>query len=433
MIGSQLAMPIIVLNMGGEMIYILNQRLQAQNIPEEKSRKVLGDVIRTMYTPAFMGELFKAQEIYTTASTKQIFEKLAHSSIMRLNKNSMDKLYDLMTMGVKYQLLACKSPHQYLQVTLNHLDTLIDLVKMDGVTELVQVAISKSIELYSRLSNGNWLLLEQALLKFFQDKKTKVSLFLQQELQATNGALILNNAGSLPFGTEVPGRIRYYENDKVVKEGAFPCDLADDCFVSDTVLDSSLSVGRNIYQKSSDVTSGTQAAGKGAKTTPGDKSEKSSTPPSSASIQAAEAFIRQNSKHSSANAAADSKSSSNDEPQRKINSQRSAKAELTMLADLLGVSSSANVKAAEKSGEIKPFKINLFPNQGFSAKPEDAKGGGADFGGDMLVIDIDARADAKTMEGYMQELDWRDLEDDAKADGKDDEDDDLLALMDNAK
>lgn len=114
-------MPLLVLNMGGEMIYILNQRLQAQNIPPEKARKVLGDVVRTMYTPVFLDELFKPQEIYTVASTKQIFDKLAHSSIMRLNKTSMDKLFDLMTMGVKHQLLSCKCPQQFLQVRTDHL------------------------------------------------------------------------------------------------------------------------------------------------------------------------------------------------------------------------------------------------------------------------------------------------------------------------
>lgn len=46
-----------------------------------------------MYTPLFLEELFKPQEVYSAAATKQIFEKLAHSSIMRLNKTSMDKLY----------------------------------------------------------------------------------------------------------------------------------------------------------------------------------------------------------------------------------------------------------------------------------------------------------------------------------------------------
>jgi hypothetical protein len=36
---SLFAMPFLVFNLGGEMIYILEQRLQAQNISQEKSRK----------------------------------------------------------------------------------------------------------------------------------------------------------------------------------------------------------------------------------------------------------------------------------------------------------------------------------------------------------------------------------------------------------
>lgn len=35
--GSEQAMPILIINMGGEMLYILEQRLQAQAIVEEKS------------------------------------------------------------------------------------------------------------------------------------------------------------------------------------------------------------------------------------------------------------------------------------------------------------------------------------------------------------------------------------------------------------
>ena len=105
MAGSLHTMPLIVLNMGGEMTYILNQRLQAQSVQDEKAKKVLQDVVRAMYSPIFIDELFKPQSMYSTSSTKQIFEKLAHSSIMRLNKSSMDKLYDLMCMGFKYQII----------------------------------------------------------------------------------------------------------------------------------------------------------------------------------------------------------------------------------------------------------------------------------------------------------------------------------------
>jgi len=45
-------------------------------------------------------------------STRQIFEKLAHSSIMKLNATSMSKLFDLMLMGFKYQVLSVTSPDE---------------------------------------------------------------------------------------------------------------------------------------------------------------------------------------------------------------------------------------------------------------------------------------------------------------------------------
>ena len=98
------AMPLVVVNMGGEMVYILAQRLTAQNVPADKSKRVLQDVIRTMYNKMFIEELFRPQDVYSMQATRQIFDRLAHSSIMRLNESSMDKLFDLMAMGFKYQV-----------------------------------------------------------------------------------------------------------------------------------------------------------------------------------------------------------------------------------------------------------------------------------------------------------------------------------------
>lgn len=44
-----------------------------------------------MYNSKFIAELFRGQDVYSMQSTRQIFDKLAHSSIMRLNESSMDK------------------------------------------------------------------------------------------------------------------------------------------------------------------------------------------------------------------------------------------------------------------------------------------------------------------------------------------------------
>ena len=43
------------------MLYILDQRLQAQKISSEKCAKVINDIIRTMIASSFVEELFKHQ------------------------------------------------------------------------------------------------------------------------------------------------------------------------------------------------------------------------------------------------------------------------------------------------------------------------------------------------------------------------------------
>ncbi|CAB1105887.1 unnamed protein product [Ectocarpus sp. CCAP 1310/34] len=139
--GMKLVLPMVVLNMGGEMVNILHQRLNAQNVVEDKRTAVLRDVISTMYARQFVEELFKPQDMYSEKATKEVFYKLAHSSIMRLNESSMSKLFDLVTMGVKYQVLSCAQPQQLLQVTLNHLETIKQMVphlasRVDAVIEV---------------------------------------------------------------------------------------------------------------------------------------------------------------------------------------------------------------------------------------------------------------------------------------------------------
>ncbi|KAF6208539.1 hypothetical protein GE061_016997 [Apolygus lucorum] len=116
-------LPFLFINLGGEMMYILDQRLRAQNIAVEKAKKVINDIVRIMYNPRFMEELFKPQEIYNKAALKSLFHDLAHASIMKLNATSMDKLYDLMTMVFKWQVFSASHPREMILITLNHMDS----------------------------------------------------------------------------------------------------------------------------------------------------------------------------------------------------------------------------------------------------------------------------------------------------------------------
>jgi S-adenosylmethionine synthetase len=98
--GYSVCSPVVIINMGVEMIYILDQRLKAQNIDIVKARKVLNDVVRTMFAASFVDQLFDSQKMFSVQFTRQIFDKVAHSSIMKLNETSMNKVLQPLTPAV---------------------------------------------------------------------------------------------------------------------------------------------------------------------------------------------------------------------------------------------------------------------------------------------------------------------------------------------
>ncbi|XP_062049248.1 protein OSCP1 isoform X2 [Lepus europaeus] len=186
-------LPLLFLNLGGEMLYILDQRLRAQNIPGDKARKVLNDIISTMFNRKFMEELFKPQELYSKKALRTVYDRLAHASIMRLNQASMDK--------------------DVLLVTFNHLDAIKGLIR-DSPTILHQVdeTFRQLMEVYCGLSAGEFQLIRQTLLIFFQDLHIRVSIFLKDKVQNSNGRFVLPVSGPVPWGTEVPGLIRMFNH-----------------------------------------------------------------------------------------------------------------------------------------------------------------------------------------------------------------------------
>ncbi|XP_014114070.1 PREDICTED: protein OSCP1 isoform X3 [Pseudopodoces humilis] len=186
---SARTLPLLFLNLGGEMLYILDQRLRAQSIPGEKARKVMNDIITTMFNKKFMEELFKPQDLYSKKALRTVYDRLAHASIMRLNQASMDKLYDLMTMAFKYQVLLCPRPRDILLVTFNHLDAIKDFISdSPGILNQVDETFRRLIE---------------------------VSIFLKDKVQNSNGRFVLPISGPVPWGTEVPGLIRIFNHKGV--------------------------------------------------------------------------------------------------------------------------------------------------------------------------------------------------------------------------
>ncbi|KAK6187781.1 hypothetical protein SNE40_005731 [Patella caerulea] len=220
---SMKTLPLLFINLGGEMVYILDQRLRAQNIPELKSSKVLHDIVSTMFNKRFMDELFKPQTLYSKKAMRTVFDRLAHASIMRLNAASMDKLYDLMTMAIKYQVSLCLRPKDILLSTLNHMDAIRNYIEgAPNIRQQVDHIYRMLIETYVPMSPGECHLMRQTLMHFFQDMHIRVSIFLKDKVQSNNGRFVLPTSGQVPWGSEVPGVIRLFSEDGRTKNVEFP-------------------------------------------------------------------------------------------------------------------------------------------------------------------------------------------------------------------
>ncbi|KAI2653121.1 Protein OSCP1 [Labeo rohita] len=194
---SQRTLPLLIINLGGEMIYILDQRLRAQDENDDKTQRVMNDIVGTMFNKAFLEELLRPQDLYSHRALRTVLTRIAHASIMRLNLASMDKLYDLMTMAFKYQIALCPRPQDLLLITFNHMDTIKELVKDNP-------------SLVNQINEAQRQLIE-------------VSIFLKENIQNPNGHFVLQTSGPVPYGFEVPGLIRWFNaKGREVRRTRFP-------------------------------------------------------------------------------------------------------------------------------------------------------------------------------------------------------------------
>ena len=200
-----MSMPVIINCLGGEMIYILCSRLKAQSITQEKSIRVLKDIGNLLYNKKFQNDLYYHTKPNKHQEVKSIFETLAHSSIMRLNATSMNKLFELMLMTLKLQVLRTRYAEEIYQVTLNHFICVIEILKSiipddNDLIDMVQNSMDNFINVYRKLNPYDYIVLKSVVLRFLQGKNVKVSIFIQESLQDSNSIIYLPmNEVSPPF------------------------------------------------------------------------------------------------------------------------------------------------------------------------------------------------------------------------------------------
>ncbi|XP_014472177.1 PREDICTED: protein OSCP1-like [Dinoponera quadriceps] len=175
--------PILYLNMGGEMLYVLRQRLKAQRIDVGKTIQVLDDVTAALLNPKILSSIFEETPMIGVPQLRSTLERVALSSIMKLDKSSMDKLFDLMIMMVKYQLTAATGPREVILITLNHIDAMRDMVSDVNAQKCVTLVHQMIVDFYGCVTFDEVWSARQSCLKELELYSVRVSILLRRGLQ----------------------------------------------------------------------------------------------------------------------------------------------------------------------------------------------------------------------------------------------------------
>lgn len=145
---------------------------------------VLNEILSTLANRPFITDMFsRSVGLDSQLTVKSLLEKIVHSSIMRLGSSSIDKLYELIFMSVKYQMFTATEPQQLFDITLAHIESWSLMTDDPEILLQIQHAQSLLISTYKNLSAWTWMDIRNSLLNYLLPNKTRVTIFLKRGYQ----------------------------------------------------------------------------------------------------------------------------------------------------------------------------------------------------------------------------------------------------------
>ncbi len=106
--------------------------------------------MEAIFKTRFVQGVLAAQEPMPVVALREVFRKQAHSSIMKLDSTSMEKLLFLIIMTLKKEFFLSSSPLELYSVTKGNLHTLSLNVEGTAAEKTVQTVL----ELFSKTAAG---------------------------------------------------------------------------------------------------------------------------------------------------------------------------------------------------------------------------------------------------------------------------------------
>nr|NP_610731.2 organic solute carrier partner 1 [Drosophila melanogaster]AAF58577.2 organic solute carrier partner 1 [Drosophila melanogaster] len=185
----------ILVNLGCEMLYVIDQRLKAQQIAQDKSVQVIHDVTSVLLEPKFIDSLLNGSkhnsaQLLTAEHCKFMLNDIATCSLMRLDEQSMSKLWNLMTMVYKWQLFVSRHQHHLLEITFRHLEAINRLYPDAKRHMLIDFTKNTLLDFWNASGEDAQLSIYQTNRAWLQCFNTKISLLIRMGFQAMDGSFI---------------------------------------------------------------------------------------------------------------------------------------------------------------------------------------------------------------------------------------------------
>ena len=413
-------------NLGGEMVYILSSRLKAQKIDADKSIKVIREVVSALFHNRLMQEFKKPNIVAKHERVRQTFECIVHSSIMKLNASSMSKLFELMLMIFKFQIVRTRYPEEIYKLTLNHLESIreilitLDMKGNKNIIETVDNVIKDFKSEYGRLLTYDFIILKSTLLRFLQGKNIKVSIFLEQKLQGHNGVLYLPMDEKAPPLVGKPGVITVYNNGNGNEEKTMFHELKlSNLFIENTfkgrMSNFETQLGLNIFDEKRNVKY------KG-KITPDDNS----SPPAPVANQTITNATTTLSTQSTVDQEIKKEKEKKETVVKKEKIQEGYTRSLQRLDEFKELSRLLTISSKEN---VETFQLDLF---GSTIKTIGGENNNQEYGDDYIDIAIEDSQIKQKYENTFNDIKTEMKNKDNNEENNDEDGDDLLALMDMA-
>ena len=193
---------IMVCNLGCEMIYVLHHRLQNLKVDYPKIQKTIIDISKTLFSEKVVKKLFEPKPLLGLEYIKSLLFQICHCSIITLDITSFTKLFDMILIGIKKQILTSPNIQGIYHITMNHLNNISKITKDPSQLTTITKDFNK---VFGDMTNYDFYMIRSFMLNALNPKTVKVSFYLMDKSQSTDGNLIVQPPQVTGFNIEKIG------------------------------------------------------------------------------------------------------------------------------------------------------------------------------------------------------------------------------------